>query len=544
MAKNFEDVGVTNDDSSQFGEKKINDAKKLRTRKYVIHDSVNIRKLSFEEKTIIEVDSDVIIKSFSPPSRINPLQKMKDYFSKKVKPGKTLIPKKLLSTSEHVTPNFGDSLIYDYDDEKEIVGSRKDFTCFSYYINNFTGELQGEVNYSLQIRFDEDQSLQADMNLDNLFTPNFSRPSTPFSNETRIQSPLNWLSPPRSPSHSISENVDRESLTCDHNIVIEKNSKDDLSHLNIDEGIEVDDFDKSNILLPESPNLSRIFSFEPTSIIIPSTKDTQSVENLKDLVQSDFTEKEVEEKRIINLFMIPMKKLKHKCAFSLPNEEYRELKRRKKEHYKFDDNSLSKQIRVFNPFEMFKEANSGTFEQVRNAQLKDEEEFFGFTKHEQIIASNFFEKTPPFNYITQSLYNNKSLDIIESDTSRKSSNDSGFDDNCEEMSSINLINSSELALKKNSIDLDITEECISDVNINNDSYINESIQISGTDSCYQSLASGESTKTELSSFFRDIESRNKEINEREEIENQEDEETLKAYEERVQVMQQNAMNVS
>jgi hypothetical protein len=535
MAKNFENVGVINEESS---EKKNTEVKKSRSKKFVIKDSVSIRKLTFEEKPVTESDPDEINKSLDEPCRINLLEKMKDFFTKnRAKTGKTVIPKRLLFTSEYVTPNFGDSLIHDFDDEKEIVGSRKDFTCFSYYINN-CGELQNEVNYSLQIRIEEDHTMSHDeMNLDHVFSPNFSRPATP---NDRVRSPCDWLSPPRSPI--------RESLERELDLLVEVNQKEknhDLSQLNIDEGIEVEDFDKSNIQLPESPSLIKVFNFEPSGMLPKIQSD--SIEKRNDLELTTSIREDFEESRIANIFMVPLKKLKHKCAFDLPSSEYGELKRMRKELDKSGEKTLTKQTRIFNPFEMMKEANFESCDRACDDKTDDSEEFLGFTEEEQIAAARFF-KNPPSKVITKTCLD-EIQNTSQSDTSRKNSNDSGFDESCRaEMSSLISPDQSS-SLHRDSIDLEKTHANDEDINMDIDSLRNESnddnnVKINGGDSCYQSLLSGESSKTELSAFFGDLEERNKLIDEKQELENQVDEETLKEYEERVQDMQQNAINVS
>lgn len=538
MAKNFEDVGVGNEESS---EKKNTEAKKSRTKKFIIRDSVNIKKLSFDEKPVTESSQNEINKSLDTPCRINLLQKMKEYFSSKnrAKTGKTIIPKRLLFTSDCVTPNFGASQIYDFDDQKEIIGSRKDFTCFSYYINNYTGELQNEVNYSLQIRIEDDSAMQTDINLDHVFSPNFSRPETP---NDRMQSPSDWLSPPRSPCSNIRESFEREIMIDKEDA---KGNDHDLSHLNLDEGIEIEEYDRNNTLLPESPtSLLRIFNFEPTTAISSSPKDLKipQVEELSPPTDKTITV----EARISNFLMIPLKKLKHKCAFDLPNEEYGELKKMRKQHDKSIDYSVMKQTRIFNPFEMMREANFDICNRICEDKKDDEDEdFLGFTKEQQNEASTFFNNHPPTD-TSKNESNNEPFDsMLQTDISRKNSNDSGFDENCSaEMSSLTSPDHSKS--HRDSIDLDETKGNDVDISTSKRDELDgdSEAQINGGDSCYNSLASGESSKTELSSFFMDLENRNKLIDEREELEHQIDEETLKQSEERVLMMQQSAVNVS
>lgn len=554
MAKNFEDVGVTDESNG----KKTNETKKTRTKKFFIHDSVNIRKVTFDEKEIAESSREEIIKTLPEPTRINLLQKMKEFFSKaKSKTGKTVVPKKLLFTSDFVTPNFGATQIYDYDDQKDIVGSRKDFTCFSYYINNFTGELQNEVNYGLQIRIEDDGPIHPEIDLDHVFSPNFSRPETP---NDRMQSPIDFfMSPPRSPDMTKINLTDEMSVLREdnaspvcvlsqQNVQIQQTKYDhDLSHLNIDEGIDMDD-DRCSILLPDVPSSPTVKVFNPPTSVFPAFP--------KEILSTDFDlpssiREEVAELKIVNIFMVPLKKLKHKCAFSLPDDEYGDLKRMKKDQSRNHEDLPLRQTRIFNPFDIMKEATDiGTSE---NANTNgDEPDFLGFTEEQQK------ESASDLNLKVESTDINNTL---QHDLSRKNSNDSGFDESCTKESdtfepcSIDMDDSKEnlrdsineqSQKHRDSIDLDEPHASLSDININlsNELETESNINISGGDSCYQSYVSGESTKTELSAFFRDIESINKLVDEQQEIENHVDEETLKQSEERVKMMQQSAMNVS
>lgn len=537
MAKNFEDAGVTD----ESGEKKSTEVKKSRSKKFFIHDGVNIRKITFDEKPVIESSRDDINKAIPDPTRINLLQKMKNFFSKnRSKTGKTVIPKRLLFTSDCLTPNFGATQIYDYDDQKEIVGSRKDFTCFSYYINNFTGELQNEVNYALQIRIEEDAPMHPELDLDHVFSPNFSRPESPCE---RMQSPFDFfMSPPRSPEMA-KISLDDEMMMRVEDVMTDdedpdqlesKKNQHDLSHLNIDEGIEMDD-DRMSILLPEVPSSPTVKVFNtPAASIFPAFPDKIDVTSA-DFVLPQSIREEVTESRIVNMLMIPMKKLKHKCAFSLPEDEFGELKRMKKEQLKQNEDLPLRQTRIFNPFEIMKAAAAKS-----ELVSSDESDFLGFTEEQQKEDATELNLSDAENTTMH-------------DVSRKNSNDSGFDDCSGELdtsapSSIDESNVNSTVEQsqthRDSIDLDVPHASVKDITIN--APPDESNIISGADSCYQSYVSGGSTKTELSEFFRDIESRNKLIDEQLELENlsQDDDETAKLTEERVKTMQQTATNVS
>ncbi len=141
IAKNFEQISAEE-------EKKTKEVKKTRTKKFTIKDAINIDKVTFEEKEIIAATRNDINKTLASPSRISRLQRMKEFFAKnKTKGGKLPIPKSLLMKDESIISNFGNTIIHDYDDHKDIVGSRKDFKSFSNFIDYTTGELQSEVNF-------------------------------------------------------------------------------------------------------------------------------------------------------------------------------------------------------------------------------------------------------------------------------------------------------------------------------------------------------------------------------------------------------------
>lgn len=132
IAKNFENI-----DTSKNGDKKEEkEVKKTRTKKYNIKDAINVDKVTFEEKEIVVSSKNDINKTLASPSRITRLQKMKEFFAKnKSKSGKLPIPKSMLLHNDFPVSNFGSTLIHDYDDYKDIVGSRKDFTSYGHFIN-------------------------------------------------------------------------------------------------------------------------------------------------------------------------------------------------------------------------------------------------------------------------------------------------------------------------------------------------------------------------------------------------------------------------
>lgn len=547
IAKNFE--AVENADEKQ-PEKEM---KKTRTKKFVIKDSVNLDKITFEEKPINVLTKIDINKTLALPSKINRLQKMKEFFAKsKSKNGKLVIPKNLLFTNDYVVSNFGSTQIYDYDDNKDIVGSRRDFTAFSYYINACTGELQSDICVN--------SSNESDFHIEN--RENVVNLSRPVSPDDRGPSPMDWETRPDTP-----EILEEPAIELTNQEPV-KDFSDNLS-INIDEGIEMDENEKANMLLPSaqpSVNVMDIIRGSPNLFPAdPQINDSFEIANFEAKPPEDSqrqTKEQTPEVQIKNIFMIPLKKLKHRCLFELPNEEFGELKRRKKDENKSSvvDGSV-RQMKIFNPFELMRLANISCH--------PEDPPFLGFTIAQQNEPMTYFSYR--LTQKPQISPRDRSRSLI--DVARKYSNDSGLDADCRENTdgdcSTETVDASlteNQTIDPNSsgdqsttfadqstINSDQTESSPNTTNLNqtpsttlcnNSSVYSETdnnLNISGGDSCYQSLASGDSTKVELSSFFKDIESRNETINESESC-NEDD--GFNESEERILQMQQSANNVS
>lgn len=516
IAKNFEAV-ATSDEKQPEKEA----AKKSRSKKFVIKDRVNIEKTTFDEKPINVLTKIDINKTLATPSKINRLQKMKEFFAKnKSRSGKLVIPKNLLFANEYVGSNFGSSQIHDYDDNKEIVGSRKDFTCFSYFVNNCTGELQSDVDLSSNNSTPSDDHFRVS-NRENI--EDISEPSTP---KDRFQSPVDWTTRPCTPTNFCEPSADVETKLTD------------WSHLNIDEGIEMDEVERANMLLPVQPTVHMIdIRVKSPSLFPPDLQVNESIDmddfdrsvltvpleltaNVSDFDLPAKLKNDVNDMKIRNIFLIPLKKLKHKCIFDLPNGEFGELKKRKRDQHKSMGVDLSlRQTRMFKPLDLSSDDH-------RSSGDLEDPPFLGFTKAQQQEPMTSISSS----WSIKPLEKSSPTDI----QIRKFSNDSGLESDCSAELSNNLSEDQTDFDASNSEDqhesFDVTHNTTEpDCNIN----------ISGGDSCYQSLVSGDSTKAELSSFFKDIESRNQTINESEEAE-----ENCEESEERVLQMQQSAINVS
>ena len=470
---------------------------------------MNVEKVTFEEKPIQILTKVDINKTLAVPSRINRLQKMKEFFSKnKSRSGKLVIPKSLLFTNDNVLSNFGSSQIHDHDDYKDIVGSRRDFTSFSYFINSFTGELQNDV-ISSSINTSQDENFNDDI------------PCSPIRSPIIDDSPVSWETRPCTPI----EHLSGETM---------KDCSDPVS-INIDEGIEMHESEIANLLLSPQPAVKLIDirikspNLFPPDINVNDSLDMDKFENSVLTVQHELSQtitdfhlpakiKNDVDLQIKNILMIPLKKLKHRCIFELPNDEYGELKKRKRDQHKStvpENLKASPQARLFKQLELLK----------NNLFDDDDEPFLGFTKEQQEQPLSWINYKPIDNkMITLNSLRERTISShseIHSEIRRKYSNDSG--------------------LEMDSSD-EITDKSLSEDRTDNN--------ISSGDSCYLSLLSGDSAKTDLSSFFKDIESSKNTINESEAqdesiaLEKSLKNDSLEGSEERIAQMQQSAMNVS
>lgn len=458
IARNFENV-----ESSVNPDKEKVEAKKSRTKKYNIEDSVNITKLEFEEKEFNVLPKTDINKTLAMPSKISRLQKLKEFFAKNKTRngnGKIIIPKSFLLSNDYSVSIFGGTQIHDYDDYKDIVGSRRDFTSFSYHIDLITGELQKDKRFTKEnLQYDAPEAYETIEN--------------DFCNETSIFSANCENRESFGPTRSTTPDFIRRSPL--------DMSPLSPSDINIDEGISIEPSERQKMLL--SPVMTERIELDDTMDIsaCPEQKTVPDV-NLKEK-----TKKELNKVKFVNIFLIPLKRLKHKCAFNLPDDEFRELKRRKIEQCKstVDNNSKKRLLKMF---------DLGQNESPPNAK----EGFRGFTREQQLEDPRYFDYRSH-----QSLTNNsydddnseletlQSDDMIASSGNRKFSSDSGIEAE---------LNRSETSspIRTSQDDGVINSSSIYD-HKKNDSQVN----ITEADSCYNSLASGESIRADISSFFRE-----------------------------------------
>jgi hypothetical protein len=438
VAKNFEQIDA--DADKQDKSKDPREVKRARTKRYAINDGVNLERTTFEEAEIKVVSKSDINKTLAEPSRLSRLQKIKEFSDKnKARSGTLPIPKSMMLINDtSVTTNFGDSLIRDHDDHKEIVGSRKDFTSFSYYINDTTGELEIDINFSsnkLQRRtsdeyFPPEPQLDATvMNdddntiiIDNALISQQMEEIRVLTPPPTPPSPLRPLSPA---THS-----DKAELSAELNISIDEGIDIDYcSHL-LSPIIKLSDILKeSSNLFPPNVKLNESFEMNFSRSVIAVKEHLKHDEDFS--LPANFKE-DIANRKLRNIAMIPMKRLKRRCHFDLPqdDEDFRELKRRKMEQFKpTSATEASINRRIFKPHQIFNDSNlpvtpsafSGNLEEYENAPFR------GFTVTEQ-------NESPLYNrkkHTTHLPPPNTTNDITDNHTSLgKESDDSGFDSEC------------------------------------------------------------------------------------------------------------------
>lgn len=539
IRNNFEAVATSDEKQPE------KEMKKSRSKKFLIKDRVNVEKQNFEEKPVQVLAKVDINKTLAQPSKIDRLLRMKEFFAKnKSRGGKLVIPKSLLFTNDNVVSNFGSTQIYEFDDNKDVVGSRRDFTSFSYFINSSTGELQSDLTVTGNNTNETDFDITDRENIpERMETPEIW--GTPPSSPHRLISPSRPTSPAiYNPTEELDDTIEKHRTATDDPVT-------PLS-INIDEGIEVDEATKATMLLsPLTVKLMDIVRKTPNLFPVdPQVNDSINIDEFGSSVlsvQHELRNKISDfdlplqmisnvEPKMRNFLMIPLKKLKHKVIFDLPIEEYGELKRRKREQCKPTGADLAaKQARMFKPLDM-------TGNDLPTDS--DDHPFLGFTREQQetpMSVLNYDKRTKlPCNQL-------KTADMM-----RKFSNDSGWlsgnetgNDSRDNIFDLTTLQASDEIMDSSKEPLEstiaATDTTAIPATINEGELEISRINLTGGDSCYHSCVSGDSSKTELSSFFRDIETRNSTIDESDEIVGDEHEEADSG--ERVLQMQQSAVNV-
>lgn len=563
VAKNFEQISTETTEGQEKEDKPKDPVKKTRTRKYAIKDGVNLEKTTFEEIEIRVLTKNDINKSLAVPSKLSRLQKMKDFFAKnKAKSGKLAIPKSMMFSDSAVVSNFGSTLIHDYDDNKDIVGSRKDFASFSYYINSSTGELENDLNFANKQKntsesfFEPRDNVISHTTAEEINSINENRDKE--IDEIRAFTPPPTPTTPSllSPAHSEKASLAELNISIDEGIDLDQLSEDNHILSPIQPVIKLHDF------LRQSPNIfpDLLRMNEPIDINF-SRSVAAVIDKLKEV--SDFSlptsiKTDVLEVRMKNIFMVPLKKLKHKCLFDLPanDEEFRELKRRKIEQFKPTSQAIEPlNKRVFKLLDLYKDCS--ILKPSTALRIGDEEgedtPFLGFTKDEQneslFYIPNNNSNLPPFSQpqtVSSDITDSNINDSTNHTSMRKESNDSGF-----ESEYINTTNEDSTMNQDESCQHEISninEEDEASVNKEGSS-INEQINISGADSCIgSSLASGISDKDEknasMPSFYEEFNVKNSTANEEKELELSQENQSALESEERVKLMRQSAINVA
>ncbi|CAO1433950.1 unnamed protein product [Diamesa serratosioi] len=462
--------------------------KKSRVKKFSIKDKVNIFQISFEEKNINIQEKRDINKTLSMPSELSKMRKLKDFFAKnKQNNGKLAMPKscQLLNDTGAVSSTFGSNLIYDYD-ESDVVGSRKDFASHCHIIDPFTGELLRDLCFNS----DSIQNVQGNethhMNQQAEFIPNCEALFSPIISSNEDDGTLQFNeSNDCSLSVNISDIPDHSDNT-DHSLIDQQSATRLLSPLSIslDEGIDVSD---PQDLLLASPKLSiKILKISTSQEMIDNYLNIKKImENSNSLLtrsfyqtyerilksHSDFVlplhiQSTVADSRLRNILMIPLQKLKHKCAFDLPAEEFMQYKKMKMSQHK----STVEEVRTKRMFKIIDCSKAS--EVIRECSVAlDSPPCFGFSSDELTESPQTVHVITPLELLI------KSNDDVLRARSRTSSEtmcphrissdsfDSGIGSTTIGNDSINLTNT--------------VTDFEDDLN-----------QTKKTDSCYQSMASG------------------------------------------------------
>ena len=338
----------TGNDTPKNGNDTPKTGKKTRVKKFLIKDKVIIFQISFEEKNINIQEKQNINKTLTMPRILSKMRKMKQFYAKnKENNGKLAMPKscQLLNDRAGKSTTFGSDLIYDYD-QSDVVGSRKDFASHCHIIDPYSGELLKDLNFnnseSIQnIQENETHRINqhADFMSDNetSFTPTISNDENSILRNCEANNSYLTLCNPDS-------SILPEQQSC-------ASIMSQLS-INLDEGIDVSDpLDlllaspklTINILkLTTSPEMIECYLNTKRKMEDSNSLLTRSFYETRDRIlnsPSEFVlplqiQSTVADSRLRNILMIPVQKLKHKCAFDLPGSEFFMYKKMKMNQHK------------------------------------------------------------------------------------------------------------------------------------------------------------------------------------------------------------------
>ncbi|CAO1442646.1 unnamed protein product [Diamesa tonsa] len=377
--------------------------KKTRVKKYVIKDKVSVFAISFDLKVINVQEKKDINKTLTMPSKLTKLRQIREFYSKnKQNNGKLAMPKscQLINDTAAMSSTFGTNIIYDYD-QSDVVGSRKDFASHCNIIDPYSGELLKDLcfNNSDVIR-----------NMQNINTPSNQQPNFMSDNEdslshmTTNDEANNCSLPP------INDHYNPD-LTDAQQSPVRLTSP--LS-INLDEGIDVTELD----ILLTSPRLSvNVLKLSTSQEMIDNYLNTKkNMECSNSLLTNSFYEVResilnsptnfvlpnhikiaVADCRLRNILMIPLQKLKHKCAFDLPANEYMVHKKMKLNQHKSTVEDVSSK-RMFKTIDCSKAS-----EIIRECSVAlDSPPCFGFSNDELEESPQTVHETTPLQLLIKS----------------------------------------------------------------------------------------------------------------------------------------------
>lgn len=378
--------------------------KKSRVKKYTIKDKVSVFQISFEVKVINIQEKRDINKTLTMPSKLTKLRQMKEFYAKnKLNNGKLAMPKscQLLNDTAAMSSTFGSNIIYDYD-QSDVVGSRKDFASHYHIIDPYSGELLKDLCFN---------NSEAIRNIQNINTP---RNNTQADFMSDIEDSFSQII-----SNDETNNCSLPPID-DHDnpgLTILQQAAEKLSSIlsiNLDEGIDVSELD----ILLASPRLSvNVLKLTTSKEMIDNYLNTKkmmecsdssltnSCHEVRDRILNSPTNFElpihirttVAECRLKNILMIPLQKLKHKCAFDLPASEYMVHKKMKLGQHKSTVEDVSSK-RMFKTIDCSKAG-----EIIRECSVAlDSPPCFGFSSDELQESPQTVHETTPLQLLIKS----------------------------------------------------------------------------------------------------------------------------------------------
>lgn len=384
--------------------------KKSRVKKFQIKDKVSICMISFEIKTINVQEKQDINKTLTMPSKLSTKRKMKEFYLKnKQNNGKLAMPKscQLLNDTAAMSSTFGTNIIYDYD-QSDVVGSRKDFASHCHIIDPYTGELLQDLRFNNSEAIQNTQSISTHRsNQQTDFMSDIEAPFSPINEDCTLQND-------EESNRSLPQINDY--YNPDFTAQLTSPRLTSPLSINLDEGIDVSD---SLDLLLTSPRLTvsvlklttsqemidnylntkKMMECKSESLFINSFCEVRDriLESSSDFVLPLHIQSTVADSRLRNILMVPLQKLKHKCAFDLPANEFMVLKKMKLDQHKSTVEDVPSK-RMFKTIDCSKAG-----EIIRECSVAlDSPPCFGFSSDELQDSPQTVHETTPLQLLIKS----------------------------------------------------------------------------------------------------------------------------------------------